>query len=294
MHTISRPWRLVIAGFLLSCIFSPLLPNLFAQGSLTPPGAPASTMKSLDQIEARTPVDAIHTPGDFSDEFIISQPGSYYLTTNLVGVNATYGIFIATNNVTLDLNGFSVLGTAGAYDGIRAQSGIYNIIIKNGTVSGWLNIGSNGIGIQSRNVLLEHLCVCGNMTGVYCRDNTLIRDCNVSSNYVVGIYVGGNNCTVLENLCDGNNATNGINNASISVNGSNNRIDGNHICGSGSTGSGIFVAVGTTNNIIVRNSIIGSGSRSVSTAGFQIVGPLITNAASGIITNSNPWANFSL
>jgi hypothetical protein len=25
----------------------------------------------------------------------------------------------------------------------------------------------------------------------------------------------------------------------------------------------------------------------------QIVGPLITNTVSGIITNSNPWANFS-
>src|SRR3954465_10824768 len=73
-----------------------------AQGSLTPPSAPGATMKSLDQIEARTPVDATHTPGDLSAEFIISQPGSYYLTTNLVGVGGTYGVVINTNNVTLD------------------------------------------------------------------------------------------------------------------------------------------------------------------------------------------------
>jgi hypothetical protein len=41
-----------------------------AQGSLTPPpGAPAPTMKTLDQIEARTPIS--------SAPFTISAPGSY-------------------------------------------------------------------------------------------------------------------------------------------------------------------------------------------------------------------------
>lgn len=47
----------------------------FAQGSLTPPGAPEPTMKTLDQIEARTPIS--------SAPFTIIRPGSYYLTTNL-------------------------------------------------------------------------------------------------------------------------------------------------------------------------------------------------------------------
>jgi hypothetical protein len=30
---------------------------LYAQGSLTPPGAPAATMKTLAQIEPRTPIN---------------------------------------------------------------------------------------------------------------------------------------------------------------------------------------------------------------------------------------------
>ena len=42
-----------------------------AQGSLTPPGAPAATMRSLDQIEPRLPISSL--------PFSISQPGSYYL-----------------------------------------------------------------------------------------------------------------------------------------------------------------------------------------------------------------------
>jgi len=65
-------------AFLTLALLSTLNPQLstvFAQGSLTPPGAPAPMMKSLDQIEARTPIDAAHTPGDPNNQFIISAPG---------------------------------------------------------------------------------------------------------------------------------------------------------------------------------------------------------------------------
>jgi hypothetical protein len=57
--------------------------SAFAQGSLTPPAAPTPTMKTLDQIEPRVPIDATHTPGDSLREFVIAQPGSYYLAANL-------------------------------------------------------------------------------------------------------------------------------------------------------------------------------------------------------------------
>jgi hypothetical protein len=74
----------------------------FAQGSLTPPGAPAPTMKTLAQIEPRTPIASL--------PFTITNAGSYYLTTNLVGTSGTNGITIASGNVTLDLEGFALLG----------------------------------------------------------------------------------------------------------------------------------------------------------------------------------------
>src|SRR4051812_45809594 len=72
--------------------------SAFSQGSLTPPGAPAPTMKSLDQIEARTPISSV--------PFTISVPGSYYLTTNLTAALNQNGITVSADNVTLDLNGF--------------------------------------------------------------------------------------------------------------------------------------------------------------------------------------------
>ena len=60
-------------ALLLTCNLQP--PALLAQGSLTPPGPPALTMKTLQQVEPRVPIS--------SAPFTISQPGSYYLTTNL-------------------------------------------------------------------------------------------------------------------------------------------------------------------------------------------------------------------
>ncbi len=92
--------------FILSLLLSASAAELFAQGPLTPPGAPAPTMTTLDQVEPRITVNATNTPGDADSLYKITQPGSYYLSGNLTGVSSKIGIEIATNNVTLDLMGF--------------------------------------------------------------------------------------------------------------------------------------------------------------------------------------------
>jgi hypothetical protein len=106
------------------------LPNeSFAQGSLTPPAAPAPTMKTLDQIEARTPISAL--------PFTISSPGSYYLTKSL-NVTTGNGITINVGQVTVDLNGFTISSTASSANGtgIALASGLGDITIFNGHVKG--------------------------------------------------------------------------------------------------------------------------------------------------------------
>ena len=277
--------------------------QLFAQGSLTPPGAPAPTMKSLDDIyfklESRTPVNTSTTPGDALNLFIISQPGSYYLTSNIVGVSSKDGIKITTNNITLDLNGFSMRGSSGSFDGILVPSGVTcsNIVIRNGAISSWGEYGIQSSG-DIVNSTFENLNVSFSATvGIECGNGCVVRNCSVNGNVESGIYVHGSGCLVVGNICTGNNTLNNSGYAGILVAGANNRIDENHVTGSGTSGNGIqiFSAVGNTNNVVIRNSVSGGGVNNYSFNNLtaQAIGPLITNTASGIITNSNPWANFS-
>jgi hypothetical protein len=132
----NKKWTLPTLVLALGLTVSLTPANLFAQGTLTPPGAPAPTMKTLDQIEARTPVDATHTPGDGFSLFVIRTPGAYYLASNIVGVANQRGIEIRANNVTLDLNGFSLLGVSNAASGILVVNTCTNVTIHNGMISG--------------------------------------------------------------------------------------------------------------------------------------------------------------
>src|SRR6516164_6192771 len=81
-----------------------LQPSLLrAAGPLTPPGAPAPTMKSLQEIEPRTLIASL--------PYTITNSGSYYLSNNLT-VATGDAITISTNGVTLDLNGFTITSSA--------------------------------------------------------------------------------------------------------------------------------------------------------------------------------------
>ena len=113
----------------------------FAQGDLNPPGAPAPTMKALDQLEPRTIVNAANTPGDANNTFIISAPGSYYLTGNITGTEGKHGISIQADDVTLDLSGFALISGGGVSRGVDVPPGQKNFAIRNGTVRDWVDGG---------------------------------------------------------------------------------------------------------------------------------------------------------
>jgi hypothetical protein len=126
------------AAFALLSAFILHPSSLLAQGPLTPPGVPAPTMKSLDQIEARTAIPKSPVVPVAGPHFTISQPGSYYLTGN-VEVASGNGINLTASNVTLDLNGFALISktvSPAAGNAVDIAADLRSIEIKNGRITG--------------------------------------------------------------------------------------------------------------------------------------------------------------
>ncbi len=290
----------------------------FAQGSLTPPGAPTPTMKSLDQIEARTPISSL--------PFTISNSGSYYLTASLTGTAGNSGITTASgvNDVTVDLNGFSLIGVATSVSGFNTQGS--RIMVKNGILRNW---GANGINAAAgQNNEFKNLIAANNgVTGIDAGSRSLVESCEAETNGTHGIAVGGG--SIVRNCLANRNANTGINcyntgsipnsavvtgcsaaqnsiGISISLNSfiSENNLLNNSFAGVSITGNGSRVennnldfnynGVNTpgATNVIIRNTFTGNTNAAVLgiTAGMP-VGPLINAAAMG--TNSNPAANYT-
>jgi hypothetical protein len=112
-------------------------------GNLNPSAPPtAGTMKPLTDIEPRTAVQSLR--GFAYAVYVISQPGSYYLTGGITVTEVKHAISIEASNVSLDLCGFTLTGAyvttnyyEGAfYDGINVKPGCRNVIIRNGIIEG--------------------------------------------------------------------------------------------------------------------------------------------------------------
>lgn len=240
-----------------------LLSGKVQAGPLDPPTGPvASTGKTLAEIEPRTAINAVNTPGSATAVFRITQPGSYYLTGNIAGVSGKHGIEIVASNVSLDLMGFSLRGAAGSQDGVKVNTAVANITVRNGSASGWggdgFDLGPIGL---ATGVLVECVHASGNaVRGIVAGDNAIIRDCSATQNGNSGISVSRNG--VVHRCVSLNNATFGIicGNASSMTN-----------CVAQDNGSdGFFAGIGCTAN--------GCSSLSNSSSGFVVgTGSVIAN-----------------
>lgn len=137
-------------------------------GDLNPPGAPGSTMKTLDEVEPRIPITASDLP------LSITSPGSYYLAETIETTGG--GISILSSDVTVDLMGHALLGGSG--NAVSSTTGTENIAIRNGSIGGWSGGGivmNQSTGVQVDGVLVRDV----NTQGIWTGPASLIRNCTV-------------------------------------------------------------------------------------------------------------------
>jgi hypothetical protein len=157
-----------------------------AQGGLIPPGAPGPIFKTLQQVEPRIPIETV--PSNILAAHFINQPGAYYLTTNLNLNGDREGIRVSAQNVTIDLNGFTIFGhsnNVGIYGG---SSIVRNVRIHNGVLSRWASAIDLGAFSSISNVIVEDIRIEGGVTGATNRPGIsvnaagVVRRCMVFGN----------------------------------------------------------------------------------------------------------------
>lgn len=184
---------------------------LSAQGPLAPSAGPGPDMKTLRQIEPRTDLQASPAPSGISTSdpnihFVISAPGSYYLSSNLAATKPS-AISITVSGVTLDLNGFEI-SHIGRVDGtaISVGGGLDRVVVKDGSIRAFdrgvnagtarglrvsnlsvSNCGDSGIR-AGNNAVVENVRLVSCVTGLEVAPSSIVTRCVASTCSFRGIF----------------------------------------------------------------------------------------------------------
>ena len=192
MKTRKAKTKVVVSVSALACLVVFSLSGY--AGKLEPSAPPGPTMKTLDEVEPRTPIGPNTTPGDAMCVYKITQSGSYYLTGNVTAEPNKNGIVVAANDVSIDLMGYSLIG---AHNSRLLRFGIYmdgrnNVEIRNGTVRDFTNIGiyeaSRPAGRHHR--IINVRAMSNMFDGIHLKGyGHLVKDCTAANNGDNGIFV---------------------------------------------------------------------------------------------------------
>jgi parallel beta-helix repeat protein len=173
--------------------------------------------------------------------FKITGHGSYRLTSNLKPPAGIDGIDVSATNVTIDLNGFAIIGPGSSIitpTGISAV--VDDVTVENGTVTGFgigVDVGNfgivrnvhadvNGSGIQAGFDAVVEGCTANNCTlaiepAINCGGASAISGNTANGNAGIGIACVANGCVISGNTANANGS------AGIDCGGSGCQISGN-------------------------------------------------------------------
>ena len=184
--------------------------------------APAMAVDGVVEInQARAAIGGVSSNDTPGFPVSITESGSYRLTSNLTIDEKLNAIAIYASNVTLDLNGFAIIGpvkcTAGtstctpagvvsAY-GVFASSAADYLTIKNGIITG---TGGSGVYCGNSEVcVVEHVTITDNYSyGIITGNNGHVRNCDIHTNRSSGISAGAS--TIIENNIINLNGSRGL------------------------------------------------------------------------------------
>ncbi len=258
--------RFVAIAVLVSSVSASL-----SAGPLDPPAGPvAPTLKTLDEVEPRTPVNRL--PASGTSMHTIVEPGSYYLTGNVNPGPGQSAISILADRVTLDLNGFSLDGNGADTHAVVIEAGVRGTVIRNGFVRGFNGIAINGE--ESDETTVESLTIFdSNQEAIFLSDRGVVRNCTVVD-APTGIFVQSQGivtgCVVsaTRGIVAGANAlvqdctVNPAGGVGISV-GENGRIEG---C---SVGAGATNGIEGGDNSVIRNCTVQGATLTGVSAGLH-------------------------
>jgi hypothetical protein len=160
-----------------------------------------------------TPAAPIVIPGGtFTTSYVISASGSYVLGGSRTTPSTTYVIQIAAPDVTLDLNGFTLINTGGA---TTTGGGVHiptpeNVEIRNGSI---IDPGYFGIASQSgKNVRIINVRIMGaGWGGIYSgTDGALVERCHIADSKGYGAFVNGAGSLVTDCVINGIGTGSGV------------------------------------------------------------------------------------
>ncbi|MCC6678119.1 MAG: right-handed parallel beta-helix repeat-containing protein [Phycisphaerales bacterium] len=201
--------------------------------------------------------------------YTISTQGSYVLTGDLIGVAGQHGIVVNADNVTIDLNGFSIAGVPSSLDGINAVGFRENLTVRNGLIRDW---GGNGMQSNTAQCRVENVIAIGNgAQGIDVGGSSVITGCVAQGNGFDGINSGGG--AIIGCVSDSNGGT-GIDSAGLVAD----------CVSEGNSGDGINVA----GDSLVRGCRVVRNGRGVTTGiGVCVVGCVVSdNDAEGIVAGT--------